>query len=115
MKVIKTEIEAKSKQLQGHWKVVYETLKPQYSKELEVELAKTLREEIDWEIVMDSLKYLGYTHIKMSWPVRMDETQAHEIKEWCRENLTEHYNGRGQDWLFKSEEDAVMFRLRFGA
>jgi hypothetical protein len=45
----------------------------------------------------------------------MQEIRAHEIKEWCQENLSEDYSGRGQDWLFKSKEDAVMFRLRFGA
>lgn len=115
MNVIKTEIEEKSRKLLATWKVAYETLQPQYSKELEGTLAKTLQEEIDWEIMMDSLKEVGYTHIKMSWTSRVQESRAQEIKQWCKENLSEQYSGRGQDWLFKSKEDAVMFRLRFGA
>lgn len=115
MNVIKQEIKEKSKKFQATWKVTYEALQPQYSKDLEGTLAKTLQEEIDWEIEMDLLKEVGYTHVKMSWDSRVQESRAHEIKEWCRENLTEHYSGRGRDWLFQSKEDAVMFRLRFGA
>jgi hypothetical protein len=115
MNIIKTEIKEKSKKFQAAWTVAYKTLQPQYSEELENTLAKTLQEEIDWEIVMDTLKEVGYTHVKMSWTSRVQESRAHEIKQWCQENLSDHYSGRGQDWLFKSKEDAVMFRLRFGA
>jgi hypothetical protein len=111
MNTIKTEIKAKSKQLQGQWKVIYETLQPQYGKDLEDELAKTLQEEIDWEVAMDILKEAGYIHITMPWPVRMDEAQ--DIRAWCGDNLTEHYHGRGPDWLFKSEKDATMFVLKW--
>jgi hypothetical protein len=78
------------------------------------ELATVLQEEIDWEVMMDILKEAGYTHITMSWLVlRMNEAQVHAIKEWCRANLKEHYSGRGQDWLFKSEKDATMFVLKW--
>jgi hypothetical protein len=113
MNTIKKEIEAKSRQLQGQWKVVYETLQPQYSKDLEDELLKTFQEEIDWEVMMDTLKQVGYKHITMPWPVRMDEARAHEIRSWCRTNLAEHFLGRGPDWLFVSEQDAIMFLLKW--
>lgn len=81
--------------------------------EIADDLARTLQEEIDWEIIMDMMKAVGYTHITMPWPVRMNESYAHEIKEWCRSNLKDHHKGRGKDWLFKSEKDASMFALRW--
>ncbi len=77
------------------------------------EMSKVLAEEIDWEIMMGLLVELGYIRICMTWPERMNEVHAHEIKEWCRANLKEDYHGRGSDWYFKSEKDATMFSLRW--
>lgn len=88
-------------------------LQPGIITEMAEDLAKELQEEIDWEVMMDIMKESGYTHITMPWPTRINEMQAHAIKEWCRANLKEHYSGRGQDWLFKNEKDAIMFTLRW--
>ena len=81
--------------------------------ELEAELAKTLQEEIDWEILSDMLKVSGWTGIEVRWPSRMSESDAHEIKEWCKANLTGNYKGRGSSWIFQHEKDAVLFSLRW--
>jgi hypothetical protein len=113
MNTIKKEIKEKSRKLQGTWTAFNEPAQPEYSKDLVDEMAKTLREEIDWEIAMNMFKEVGYTHITMPWPDRMDEAQAHEIKTWCLTNLAEHFFGRGPDWLFKNEKDATLFVLRW--
>lgn len=88
-------------------------LHPGVITEIAEDLAKELQEEVDWEVMMDIMKEVGYTHITMPWPNRMNEIQAHAIKEWCRDNLKENYQGRGKDWLFKNEKDASMFVLRW--
>ena len=88
-------------------------LQPGIITEIADELVKELQEELDWEVMMDIMKGVGYTHIAVNWPTRMNESQAHEIKEWCRANLTGHYQGRGPNWLFKSEQDATLFALRW--
>ena len=77
------------------------------------EAAQLIKEEIDWEIMIEMLKSVGYTHVKMDWPARIGVVQAQDIREWCRANLAEHYQGRGPDWLFKSEKDASLFALRW--
>jgi hypothetical protein len=113
MNIIKTEIKNKTRALNAKWSVTLDQNDPDYDPELEKEFSKILQEEIDWEIMIGLLKEVGYTHITMPWPTRMDEVKAHTIKEWCRDNLKENYQGRGQDWLFKSEKDATMFVLKW--
>jgi hypothetical protein len=49
----------------------------------------------------------------MSWGNRIDETKAHEVKEWCKENLQGDYKGRGNIWMFAKEKDAVLFSLKW--
>lgn len=88
-------------------------LQPGIITEIAKDLAKALQEELDWEVMIDILKEVGYTHITMPWPVIMNDSRAHEIKQWCRTNLREHYSGRGPNWFFKSERDATLFLLRW--
>lgn len=76
-------------------------------------MAKEIQEEIDWEIMCDMMIALGWTKVKMTWPDRMTEAMAHTIKEWCRENLKGHYQGRGTTWIFDRKEDAVWFTLKW--
>ena len=88
-------------------------LQPGIITEMAEDLAKELQEAFDWEVMMDIMKEVGYTHITMPWPVIMNDSRAHKIKQWCQANLKEHYSGRGPDWLFKSEQDATLFVLRW--
>lgn len=75
-------------------------------------MAREIQEEIDWEIMCDMMKSIGWTTVKLKWP-RMTESLAHEIKEWCRTNLTGIYRARGRTWMFSKEKDAVLFSLRW--
>lgn len=95
------------------WTVTLDQADPETDPDLEAELSKTLREEIDWEVMIDLLTEMGWSRIEINWPERMRENDAHQIKEWCRANLHGHYKGRGQTWLFEKQTDATMFALRW--
>ena len=116
MKIIKQKIEKQSQQLQARWTVTLDALNSTdeaYDKLIEKELAKTLQEEIDWEVMIDIMTEIGWTKIEMKWPHQMSARDAHEVKEWCRANLKGNYQGRQRIWLFEKEKDASMFALRW--
>ena len=79
---------------------------------LEDELAKTLQEEIDWEVMIDILTEIGWTKIETTWSCQSVE-DAYELKEWCSRNIEDHYKARGKTWIFAKEKDAVKFSLRW--
>ena len=81
--------------------------------ELAAEMSKQIQEEIDWEVMCELMKEVGWTKIKMNWPHLMSEQDAYEIKEWCKENLTGNYKGRAKIWVFELAKDASMFALRW--
>jgi hypothetical protein len=85
---------------------------PDIRQEIADKMAKELQEEIDWGILCDMFKNVGWTEIKLTWS-DMTASRAHEIKEWCRSNLKGHYKGRGCTWLFELEKDATMFILKW--
>lgn len=73
---------------------------------------KSLQEEIDWGIMCDLMKEVGWTHIETTWDMRSIE-EAYELREWCKKHLKGHHKGRGRNWLFEKETDAVVFALRW--
>ena len=80
--------------------------------ELEARMAQVLQEEIDWEIMMSMFKEIGWTEVsvkRFSQPI----SNEREVKEWCKENLTGLYKGRGTNWLFENTDDATLFTLRW--
>jgi hypothetical protein len=81
--------------------------------DVEDELIKSFQEELDWRVRMDTFVADKYTQITMPWSGWMDAPKAQEIRDWCRTNLTDHFLGRGPDWLFKNEKDAILFKLRW--
>ena len=92
------------------------TIDPESDLETEIseELSKVLQEEIDWELLMDMMISVGWTKVTISEPwSNMTASFAHEIKEWCREHLKGHYNGRGRVWMFEKAQDAEWFMLRW--
>jgi hypothetical protein len=88
-------------------------------KDLEQELAEKLSnemaEEIDWGLLCDLLTEVGWVKVAISEPwSNMTSSFAHEIKEWCKENLKGHYKARGRVWVFEKAQDAEWFMLRWG-
>ncbi len=114
MNIIKQEIKEKTHKLNAKWTFELDKAQvPNIAKEALNDLSKTIQEEIDWEIMCEMLKKFGYSKVEMKWPDRINEVQAHMIKEWCRANLKGHYQGRSNIWMFEKEQDAVLFSLRW--
>jgi|694.fasta_scaffold03834_25 hypothetical protein len=74
--------------------------------------AKEMQEEIDWGIMCDLLKEVGWVKIQTTWSTQSLE-DAYDLKNWCRSNLYGNYKGRGKIWLFEKEKDAIMFALKW--
>lgn len=74
--------------------------------------AKILQEEIDWEIMCSLMKDIGWTHVETTWDMQSIEG-AYELKEWCKKHLKGHHKGRGRNWLFELEKDAIIFALKW--
>lgn len=77
------------------------------------DMSRMIQEEIDWQIMCDIMKTLGWTEVKMPWDGYMTDLDAHVLKEWCKENLQGNYNARGNTWMFQHEKDASMFILKW--
>lgn len=79
--------------------------------EIAKEMARQMAEEIDWEILCELMKSVGWTEVKMPNDGYMTDLDAHVLKEWCKANLQGNYNARGNTWVFEKEKDASMFIL----
>ncbi len=77
------------------------------------DMSRMIQEEIDWQIMCDMIKTIGWTEVKMPWDGFMTDSDAHMIKEWCRKNLQGMYRARGRTWMFANEKDASMFILKW--
>ncbi len=109
MNIEKIQINAKPRKLKAKWTVTLghgET-------EISEDLSRQIQEEIDWEIMCDMMRSMGWTVVKMPWDGYMTDSDAHVLKEWCTANLQGNYNARGNTWVFEKEKDASMFILRW--
>ena len=75
-----------------------------YGEGLEEELAKIIKQEIDWEIRSNILKSEGWI------PVRVEYTDD-AIIAWCQLNVKGRYEFFDRNWLFQQEKDAMLFIL----
>jgi hypothetical protein len=76
-------------------------------------MADEIRREIDWEIMKKLYVQAGYTEVTF-YPIRPD-WEAHLISAWCKEKVEGRVHSLGSCWMFEKAEDAMMFRLRWGA
>ena len=70
------------------------------------QIAKTILEEIDNEILVDILARCGWVQITIK------ERNQELIEDWCKESVGKYMNS-GARWIFKDEKDAVLFALRW--
>ncbi len=82
-------------------------IKNELHPDLESELAKALAEEIDWEIMCDLMKSIGWTRVEIDRPSTAD------ILTWCSDNCKGKFKGRSYVWMFERAEDATWFSLRW--
>lgn len=101
-------VKQKSQELKARWTMELKVIEAQQLKtQFEIECAKILQEEIDWEILSDMMVECGWTKVEIS----LD--RMHIVEKWIEENIQGKYKFRGTDWLFESEKDATMFILRW--
>lgn len=79
--------------------------------ELEAEMARALQEQIDAEIMRDMLKESGWHEVVLRWI--MTHEVSHEVDDWVNRNIKDGYWNRGLVWLFKSDTEAMWFKLRW--
>ena len=110
MKIIKTKVNAKTRQLSANWTV-------EQAQDLEHhisdDLAKILQEEIDREIIEEitgaSLVEQGWTKVPNFFVV------IDEVQNWLAENTSDDYRCWGKSVYFKSSEDATLYVLKWSS
>lgn len=79
--------------------------------EIAAKLAQQIADEIDWGILADIYKSVGWTELHFS--PHVEDLLSYEISTWMKLNLKGHYTSRGTRWLFEKQKDATMFVLRW--
>jgi hypothetical protein len=79
--------------------------------EIVMAMSQEIQEEIDFGIMSTMLAESGWHTVKLSNPIT--RAQWREMEYWSeQEQVTARgVYKRGNTWLFKSKDDAIMFRL----
>jgi len=85
-----------------------DTIQDEYNKVM----AEEIRAEIDWEILKDIYKKVGYTEVEF-YPIR-NGVEAVLISEWIKSNVTGYVKSHGNCIMFEKADEALMFKLRWG-
>lgn len=74
-------------------------------------MSAEIQEEIDFEVMSTMLSNSGWHTVKLSNGITRD--QWREMERWAeQEQVTARgVYKRGNTWLFKSKDDAIMFKL----
>lgn len=80
--------------------------------DLETMLSEILRQEIDRTMVEEiSIK----SYLDRGWHlVSIDQPDLNDIGQWMQEFIHCGWRGYRDRWVFESEQDAVIFKLRWG-
>lgn len=79
---------------------------------VEDELAKILKEEIDWELLVDLMcTTCGWTKVELKKDYTLID--LNEIDQWCKETCTGSYKSRDRMFIFENNKDAEWFILRW--
>lgn len=81
---------------------------PEYGESLEEELAKTLAEEIDWEIISSTLIENGWTRVTIP-----ENSNILNVFHWVQDNIKGKNTHLRSDWIFQNSDDAAWFKLRW--
>lgn len=112
MSIQKKTVTAKTRKLSANWKV---EMSPndffQVETDLLDELAKTIQEEIDYEVMCDMLVVTGWHKVVLSG---MDNITLYEIQKWIDTEAKGKVESRGGPiWIFEKAEDAEWFTLKW--
>ncbi len=82
----------------------------QLHEDLENELAKTLQEEIDAEIMQSMLRDCGWHKVIIA---RRHKPEKDIVEQWVKGNVKDGFWTHGPTWLFKNPKEANWFALRW--
>jgi hypothetical protein len=99
-------------EIKANWKIDIAQLIYAQHGELESQLAKILADEIDWEIRSENLKAVGWYEVDVS-ERKYNDNERIEIAAWVHKNIKNPHADHQNIWMFKDEQDAVMFTLRW--
>ena len=71
--------------------------------------AKELCKRIDFSVMAGLLQESGWVHVKV------DDADITEVDDWVKQNVKDTFNHYENEWVFKSQQDANWFKLRWDA
>jgi hypothetical protein len=74
---------------------------------------KQMAEEIDFGILADLLKEIGWVEIEFE--PHVESILLYEIQNWMQDNCKGLFRSRGKRFLFELEKDASWFLLKWGS
>lgn len=74
------------------------------------EAAKNLQKSIDYDVLCELMIPFGYTAVQIEYS---NEKRWIDVMAWVDSNRIDDYREHKGRWLFKSEQDAIMFKLRW--
>ena len=74
------------------------------------EQAKELQKSIDYDMLCEILVPFGYSVVEIEYG---SKKKWYEVMEWLANNHIGEYQEHNGKWLFKNEQDAIMFKLRW--
>ena len=92
--------------------VTFDSKYTMHGVELEDEMAIAIKEEIDWEILVDILNNtLGWTKVYMER--FYSNEHAVDVMDWIAENCKSDVKSRGSTFVFEDAKEAEWFSLRW--
>lgn len=74
------------------------------------DLAKEMQQGMDYDLLCEIMIPFGYTAVKIEYSNKKPWV---EVMEWIANNHIGEYQEHKGRWLFKNEQDAIMFKLRW--
>ena len=74
------------------------------------EQAKQLQKSIDYDMLCEIMVPFGYTVVEIEYGSKQ---LWFEVMEWIAVNGISEYQEHNGKWLFKHEQDAIMFKLKW--
>jgi hypothetical protein len=78
--------------------------------ELSESLAKEFQKTIDFDVMCDVLSRFGWAVIEVDYG---PEQQWIDVMAWVDHNCSGDYQEHNGKWLFKNEQDAILFKLKW--
>ena len=74
------------------------------------EAAKNMQKSMDYDLLCEIMVPFGYTVVKIEYGSNKPWVK---VMEWLATNHIGEYQEHNGKWLFKNEQDAIMFKLRW--